>query len=345
MSFNIKLTEEGIKKLREELGFDNGKINLSSGIIQVANLELVKEIVKRYDVDNVNKISISLLNVTSPELENEESLDPKSQVDESNIEIGSIIRLKRNERTIHAVVTKMYGTCYDAAKVILDTSKTGRQDEIVLYKGKDVEFKNPTYRSAVKVITNYLNGLQKKDIMYEGKGTVVGKVINEEKMQQIINMIKSKKEQTKGVQECEPETIVEMMEIESVAPNNEVSEEQDSIAETDLKLLKFEEIVETSQNVDELIANLKLEDTVIVDAVKICIEVRKSEFKKMISLLQHKYEESGSKYAKLKQNALKYLLNEQLENWVQIEKVEMKEYTISYMLRTIVKCFKDSKKI
>ena len=240
MSFNIKLTEEGIKKLREELGFDNGKINLSSGIIQVANLELVKEIVKRYDVDNVNKISISLLNVTSPELENEESLDPKSQVDESNIEIGSIIRLKRNERTIHAVVTKMYGTCYDAAKVILDTSKTGRQDEIVLYKGKDVEFKNPTYRSAVKVITNYLNGLQKKDIMYEGKGTVVGKVINEEKMQQIINMIKSKKEQTKGVQECEPETIVEMMEIESVAPNNEVSEEQDSIAETDLKLLKFD---------------------------------------------------------------------------------------------------------
>ena len=41
MSFNIKLTEEGIKKLREELGFDNGKINLSSGIIQVANLELL----------------------------------------------------------------------------------------------------------------------------------------------------------------------------------------------------------------------------------------------------------------------------------------------------------------
>ena len=70
MVYNIKLKEADIQKIRNQLGIENGIVNLSSGIIQVRHLEQLKQVSENYAIDNVNKIAIELL-----KLENNSAID------------------------------------------------------------------------------------------------------------------------------------------------------------------------------------------------------------------------------------------------------------------------------
>ena len=354
MVYNIKLKEADIQKIRDQLGIENGIVNLSSGIIQVRHLEQLKQVSENYAIDNVNKIAIELLKlennsaidtlINEQELANAFDENKKKQVD---IKIGSIVRVKRNDEVIHAVVIAKYGECYDVAKMVLDVNKVGKQKEVILQKDIDVTFKNKTYKSLVKVISATLNGLHMNDFLYQGNGTIVGEIINEEKMNQIFEMFEIKNDSIVSEEEIaiafdETKEIAET--IEEITEETIEAVENEELVQEEIYEIYFESEVENSKLPDELIYVLKLENTMIEDAIKICIDEKRTDFKKLLSLLQHKYEDEESEYSKLRQNALKIHMNEELANWIEKEQVKMKEYTVSYLLKTIVKKFKSLKK-
>lgn len=95
--------------------------------------------------------------------------------------------------------------------------------------------------------------------------------------------------------------------------------------------LDFEKVVSESENVETLISALGLEQyDMLKEAVKCAIKTKQGKLKKLLATMH-------SKNLKLNQNAIRLTMNEDFSEWISEKNVNMIEFSVSYMLKTIVK--------
>lgn len=95
--------------------------------------------------------------------------------------------------------------------------------------------------------------------------------------------------------------------------------------------LDFEKLVSESENVESLISALGLEQyDMLKEAVKCAIKTKQGKLKKLLATMH-------SQNWKLNQNAIRLTMNEDFSEWIAEKNVNMIEFSVSYMLKTIVK--------
>lgn len=105
-------------------------------------------------------------------------------------------------------------------------------------------------------------------------------------------------------------------------------------ADTD-SVLRFENIVGKSVNLEDLLVKLKISGGYLEDAIRVCIEKRRCNMRTLLAEL--KVTQDAKKFRSLSQNAIKIQINEELSEWIASNRVIMREYTLTYFLNTIVK--------
>ncbi len=321
--YNVKLSNNAIENLRNLIcGLSDGKINLTTGVIQVESKEDVQKIAQKFGIDNVNyKPYKQFIGEVA-----ETTLEERNQIIGYNLEVGSVIRLRGEHKTVHAVITAVNGKKYTAAQLVLSkaTPKADGTAIVYLEKGKDIVYRNMTYSDVVTLTSKMFYDLQWRDFIKGSGGMIVGKVTN----LKVINQI-SDCSQNNGNKEKEE------------APSHEEPAAQPDNAHDDGKKegINFLRSIEESETLDELFDKLGVASDILKAAATECIETGRSNLKKLIPVLQAKYEKA---YGRLSQSAIKNKMNDEVQEWCESHNVDMEENSVSYFLKAIVKGLKKS---
>lgn len=303
MYYHVKLSENAISQIREKVGIESGQLNLKTGVITVNSPKKIEDIAKLYGINNVN----------NKPYESSETLTMLQQVGEEKrsligkkVEIGSIVRIRKDDEIHHIVIVSIDGMFFEGARILLTAENYDQVNEVLIKKGEDVIYRNSTYKDKVRVLTEHFFEFKEEDFIRGSGGKIVGRIINEDTIQKIINLAKDLK------------TPEEPEKAENVATE-----------------VCFEEIIENTKGYNELVETLNLPEGLLKKAVCISIENGHSNMKKLLPILQKEY--SGEK---LSQNAIKNLLMQEFRTWCEKQKIAMKESSVSYFLKLIVKKFK-----
>ncbi len=169
MNYNVKLTPEATKQLKEVIGFNAEKINLNKGLIGVSSEKDVQEIAKRFkfQVENVNfqpyEKVVKPIKIFS--------LEERRKIIGNTIDIGIIVTIDLGEGVEHFVIIGIDGDNYIGAKILLETSNE-TSNRIPILKNIDVIYRNLTYKSIVTIINQVTYTLKS----YNFKG-VIGHVL------------------------------------------------------------------------------------------------------------------------------------------------------------------------
>lgn len=360
--YNVKITEEEKKRLCEILGITSGNFNLTSGIFRVTSKEAVNMLAEKFNIDNVNWSSYEEFkngatishrkNHNSAEdscIEDVETERPSSYewtLEErckfigNNPKVGSIVRIKKESETIHVLITKIAsdGTHTGYKMILGTTGYSPEMGDIILEKYKDVVYRNLTYKAKVIVSTEEITQIKRKNFLFAAGGLVVGRILNDEVLKQIL-----KRENKELEIETEAET-PEIKELHVEETNESIFEDQvetktgeeaTTVAEKEGNMLKensFEEYVKGVSSAEELIDKMNLNGTVLSSAIRICVHNKSSNMKKLLPILQKQYSEK-----KMTQNSFKNQMNNEMTKWCEKSKYFLKEETVSYFLRVIVK--------
>lgn len=343
--YNVKITDENLKQLQEILGITRGILNIDKGVFRVELKEEVETLAEKFNIDNVNwKPFDEFQNGTSQVSDDaadellEENLKKSSeytlaeriQILGSKVKPGSIVRVKTCSGTIHVVITKASKEEYQGYKMALDPEHYNQDTEIILEKGKDVLYRNLTYRALVRVVPEYITSIQKKDFVFGAGGLIVGRVINKEKLNDILNMENPAKP---TVTEDEQNQLETEEVLDKMAPAGENESLEDGNVE---EKPPFEDFLKEVNSPEELVQKANLEGTLLATALNLCIESKNSNMKKLLPMLQAK-----SSNKKMTQNALKNQMNEEMEDWCETIQYSLKEETVTYFLRIVSKRFKN----
>lgn len=182
----------------------------------------------------------------------------------------------------------------------------------MLVKNKDVIYRNPNYKKKVRVLKEVVIGLRIENILGGKAGKIVGKVVREETMQSILDLV-SKKDR------C--------LEAKSEMAENSAEE---IVKET--KKVPFEDVIKEAGSQEELITALGLPAGALKDAIVACMARGRFGMKFLLPTLQKEYG-----YKSLSQNAIKNLLNGEFAEWCENSNILIEEKSLSYFLKKIVK--------
>lgn len=211
------------------------------------------------------------------------------------IEIGSIMRVMKNDLLIHMVVTKISRGWYQGLKVKIKPEEL-EGCVVNLSKAKDVVYAMPTgYPQYVGVSKELIKGIRKENCV-GSEGYIVGKVLNKNLLKIILKAAN-----------------VEENTIQNIYESNEVV---------------FEDLlVEASR--EEVLSRLKLDRFSLLKKDVIAAMERKDGSMKVV------LEELQKDYPKMKRSEIKREINADLSIWINENHVEMKESTISYILQKV----------
>lgn len=239
----------------------------------------------------------------------------------NKIPIGSVIRIRDvNDECVHIIITNIEGDWYYGVQLVLKSSSSSTGSLLTLRKDVDVVFKNPTYKQVTKARIDRVVKFKENSgiILKKPDGTLVGKVISEEIMKHIISFSK----QAKTI------LVDEMAETEKESADKKVPEE-------DQKMMDLEEIIERVETVDDFFELVGYTGILKYAAIE-CVNSQSSNIRKLLSVLQQNYELGG-----LTQATIKTKLNEELMNMCEASNFMLKQYTINYFLKAIVKGLKE----
>lgn len=338
--YYVKLSDASTTKLQEMIGLNGGRINLAAGIVRVDDIADVKKIAERFCIDNVNykqydeimakaaaqknstdqqKTAVSDNEAKQEEMK--KALEERNKIIGYKLEIGSVVRVKREKGCEHGVIVAICGKQYNIAKLVLSkvapAKYKGSENVMIvsLEKGKDIVYRNTTYKDHVTLIGEIECGLKRKDFLASSGGMVVGKVTNLDLIQPIIDAA------AETADDPEPESA-----------NDDHAE-----SEQPRKRIDFQKAIEESETLEELFSKLEVASDILMQAAMECIETGRSNMKKLIPVLQSKYDEI---YGKLTQTAIKSKLNQEFENWCKAHDVDLEECSVNYFLTAIVKGLK-----
>ena len=322
--YNVKLSNDAIENLRNMIGVSEGKLNLKTGVIQIEGKSNVKKIAEKFGIDNVNHLPYeeAIAEPAKPTT----SLEERNKIIGYDLQVGSVVRVKTDNGTEHAVIIAVNDRQYIAARLVLSdvTSADEGQMRIPLKKGEDIVYRNMTYRDIVTLTGDIAYDLRWRDFMKGAGGMIVGKVTNLELIQPVINLIEASGE-------------------EEVHQNDPVSDTNDSnsepLEEGEKEGINFLKVIEDSETLDELFSKLEVASEILKQAAEECIETGRSNVKKLVPVLQSKYEKA---YGRLTQSAIKNKMNEEFKEWCESHNVDMEECSVSYFLKNIVKGLKKS---
>lgn len=257
---------------------------------------------------------------------------PKVKIS-SKIEPGSIVLVKDKEKTMHLVITDIHEGKYNGARMVLDSSNFAPNAQILLVKGKDVVYRNPTYKDEVIVLRKRVLDLRENDFIKIGNTRVVGKIINPDTMQRIWKLVnvtpqtiamqvptREEQNHTEGEKSLTVEPVQVAQNCEGTA--EEVTEEENSGVE-------FEKAISTARSYAEVVSNLKITKGSLLESAIICAtQAKQFSLKKLLPILQQSYPKNS-------QNALKIRMNQELQEWVEKNQVQMREATVVYFLKEI----------
>lgn len=211
------------------------------------------------------------------------------------IEIGSIMRVMKNDLLIHMVVTKISRGWYQGLKVKIKPEEL-EGCVVNLSKAKDVVYAMPTgYPQYVGVSKELIKGIRKENCV-GSEGYIVGKVLNKNLLKIILKA--AKMENT----------------IQNIYESNEIV---------------FEDLLVEAEGREEVLSRLKLDRFSILKKAVIAAMERKDGSMKAV------LEELQKDYPKMKRSEIKREINADLSIWINENHVEMKESTISYILQKI----------
>ena len=324
--YNVKLSNYAIETLRTLVGLDDGRINLKTGIIQVEAKDGVKKLAEKFGIDNVNHKPYDEFVVEEEKpAAAEHDLDKRNRIIGYNLEVGSVVRVRTDKGTEHAVIIAINGNKYTAAKLVLSAIKARTDGTVMvpLKKGRDIVYRNMTYRDIVTLTGEIAYDLEWTDFMKVSGGMIVGKVTNVKLIQPVIDIIGT-------IPEDAPQE----------EPNSETGDAEATASEDDQnKVINFLKAIEDSETLEDLFSKLEVASDILLQAAEECIETGRSNVKKLIPVLQSKYEKA---YGRLSQSAIKNKMNEEFKAWCENHNVEMEECSVSYFLKAIVKGIKKS---
>ena len=190
--YNVKLSNYAIETLRTLVGLDDGRINLKTGIIQVEAKDGVKKLAEKFGIDNVNHKPYDEFVVEEEKpAAAEHDLDKRNRIIGYNLEVGSVVRVRTDKGTEHAVIIAINGNKYTAAKLVLSAIKARTDGTVMvpLKKGRDIVYRNMTYRDIVTLTGEIAYDLEWTDFMKGSGGMIVGKVTNVKLIQPVIDII------------------------------------------------------------------------------------------------------------------------------------------------------------
>lgn len=344
MMYNVKLSETAVNTLRRIIGTQNARINLATGIVQVVDIDELKAIAENFEVDNVNHkpycevVKEAELKQKTAAAESkketaavESTLEERKKIIGYDLEVGSIVRIKDDEKSMHVVIVAVRGQKYDVAVLQLaELDPKKRPDgeiQVLLKKGVDVVYRNTTYRDVVTLISCIAKDVEKSDFLKGAGGMIVGKVTNLTAIQPIIDVAKAYAESEET--EATP------------SEENAVTAETETNTPVDdgKKYINFLKAIEESETVGELFQKLEVASDILMQAATECIETGRSNIKKLIPAIQSKYNDM---YGRLTQAAIKNKLNLEFAEWCTAHDVDMEECSVSYFLKAIVKGLKKS---
>lgn len=347
---NVKISSEDLEVLRKLLGVKRGILNFENGVFRVFSNEEVYALSERFTIDNVNWKPFDEFNKTGETLQensakNEEgeegsekkmpeapeedgreqkkaseySIEERNEIIGIKIKQGSIVRIKVSEKTIHLLITKTSKEEYQGYKMVLGTEGYNPDTDVLLKKGEDVIYRNLTYKALVRVTSELITGVTKGDFIYGQAGLIVGRVINKEKLETILNM------QSSSIDREEP--MVQSQLSQEIATEDSPSEPEKPA---------LEDYLDKAGSLEEFLGQTGLIGTVLETAIKLCIENKHSNMKKLLPMLQEKAQNK-----RLTQNALKSQMNDELAKWCENSEYSIKEETVAYLLKLTVKRFKN----
>lgn len=276
--------------------------------------------------------------------------EEKKQLIGTKVAVGSIVRVKDGNRTIHIVITDIDREWYEGAKIILSAEPYDPDKEVLLVKGEDAVYQNSNYKVKVRVLAETITGLKYENFIQGAGGTIVGRVTNDDTLQKICkNVCHRKSEDDRNIDAVtkseikteatisDTETAMEQH-IEETERNTEsfvIEAESGAGQGDDVKLavpiLDFEKVLSASKDVDELISNLGLfEYEMLEEAVRLAIDDRHGKIKKILVTMH-------ANHPKLNQNAIRIIMNQELSEWVAAKNLQMIEFSVSYVLKAIAK--------
>lgn len=212
MNIYVKLTDKTIETLQATLGVNGGILDLSKGLLRLNDKNAVAALAEKQMIDNVNHQTYEqfLASIAKAEkagetsTENQKAEKPQGEApakemssDERNKiigwkpTVGSIVRINSGKDTEHVVILTVDEEKFTAATVRLKQTNIPAEGSVILLKGTDVLYKNPTYRDKVTVTKEVTYGLTADQFKKGSGGMIVGKVIKMDKLQDLINYANS----------------------------------------------------------------------------------------------------------------------------------------------------------
>lgn len=280
---------------------------------------------------------------------------------------GSIVRVKDGNRVIHIVIIDIDREWYEGAKIVLNAEPYNPDKEVLLVKGEDSIYRNSNYKVKVRVLAETIAGLKYENFIQGAGGTIVGKVTNNDTLERICKNVHRREPETNKstnvIPEAESKTEETIPDKEVMKDSNQLSvdsevkeklldaEHKESMeqpieenvgdfvtepekVENDVKSvvpsLDFEKAVSASKDIEELISNLGLSEyEMLKEAIELTIESR-GKIKKILVTMH-------ANHRKLNQNAIKLIINQEFSEWIAVKNLQMVEFSVSYVLKTIAK--------
>lgn len=338
----VKFSEEAMSQIREKIGLKSGTLDLETGIWKVNSRTDIEQAEKMYDLDKSVKENVYAS-------ENDLSLEERRLIIGTQVQVGSIVRIKKDGKVCHIVIVSVDGQWYEGTKIVLDSRKYNPETEILLTKGKNVLYRNLSYKNEVRVLNERFYGFTEKNFIKGRAGKIVGKVIDEETMKKILKLIGFQEDDESEKTTEKLETGAEHKEIPKTAVGNECGEktveitreEQPEEKDEKSEEINFETIIQEAQTYEEWWEKLKLPigESFFTDTIRICMRTNCYGMKKIIPLVQKEHSSEG-----LTQNAIKNIINIEFNTWLENFNANMKERNLSYFLKVITKKYKNSYK-
>ena len=363
----IRLTYDGLKKLKESIGVDFGLFNLDSGIIRIGCYgyeDVILQLDKLYGIEEIDNVPYN----PAPEIkEAHEELADRIMMIGRDVRVGSVCRIKLDGKVRHVMVLTVKGKTYDCALMNLKVANPDKRPEhgILLHKGSDIIYRNLTYRDVVEVTDEVIHNV-KLHYFINGGGIVAGRVINEYTLMKVMKMCLPKLETTRKVQAAAPEVKNPTPVVEKkVVPRDEVTGSEsatvtdvqqpeqlvnETVSMPDERLndentksfeVNFESVVIECKTVDELCSNLQIDGKFLRFAIKLCVQNQRVNMKNLFANMQGRQNEIHTQSRGLSQNAIKNTVNQEFATWIEEKQIFMSEQSLTYFLKYIVKNVKN----
>ena len=233
--YNIKLNAEALNIVKAAIGADEGILDLATGMIKVKSCMSMHGIARRLGIDNVNHKPYSAYAEAGKRLkaapadvkkdtredakanaktEAKAELEKRKKIIGDTLGVGTVVRVffeteNPGEAELeHIVIIAEKESGYVASRMKLTTEGDLSEGEFVLQKGKDIVYKNMTYKNEVKVGCGFTDHVTENDFHKGAGGMIVGKVLNNKVLEELIKEYEEILAEETANAECKSEEAV-----------------------------------------------------------------------------------------------------------------------------------------